>query len=451
MASPTNLRRAEEKLALILREVASVRWRLNSLAVQRGVFLGLAVVIAAGAVIYLAAMLLGPLAFLSCAIAAALALAAGLWRSIRSALRLSANLAGAAQVADERAELRGRLVTIVEAAPEVRSKPLWAFLLEDTIGRRDEFAPGRIVRHRISRSLFALAGALLLAGIAIPLARTVHAPAAAAISQQADITLDLDQLQLRPADADSEGGLEVQADAATMRRLEEKLAREGASSGAGNSGSVDKLLTRARSLAGKVQSRLRGQSADKPRLTLKLADAATNPDSSHPDDNPEPWRSGASHEPAGQFEQDHRDAEAPLPAEPRQKNREAAPAPDDNPRGRSETGGSHDVPAADTDAERRDDDNQRADMQTGGAASHGVGTDPQTLFGSQTDSKLGSEGFEIAIEAQPLEHGAKGAGRAYLPPKVRTPLNAHQQPDQPVTRAALAPDDQATIKRVFER
>jgi len=451
MLFPTNSRRADEKLAVILREVTSVRRRLNSLAVQRGVFFSLAILIAAGAVTYLAAALLSPLAFLSCAIVAAVALATGLWRSVASARGIGANLARAARVADERAELKGRLLTIVEMSSNARLRPLWSFLVEDTIGRREEFAPGRIVRRRISRSLFALAGALLFAGFAIPLARTAHAPGLAANSREADITLDLDQLQLRPADADGEGGLEVQADAATMRRLDEKLAREGMSAGAGTHGSIDNLLNRARSLAGKVQNRLRGPSANKPRLTLKLADAGTDQNSSQRSDNSEPWRNGGRHEQTGQFKQEHDESYSPLPGGPLENDPAAGSTPGDSAGGGGEIGGSDDSPVPDSDAARRNGDDQRGEQQSNGGASHGIGADPQTLFGAQVDSKLGNEGFEIAIEARPLEHGAGGAGRAYLPPKVRTPLNAHQRRDEPVARAAVPPDDRATIKRVFER
>ena len=81
----------------------------------------------------------------------------------------------------------------------------------------------------------------------------------------------------------------------------------------------------------------------------------------------------------------------------------------------------------------------------------GIGADPDNLFGAPATSKLGTEGFEIAIEARPIDHGAKGAGHAYVPPKVRTPLSLNQEPDEPVARAAVPADDRATIKRVFER
>ncbi len=76
---------------------------------------------------------------------------------------------------------------------------------------------------------------------------------------------------------------------------------------------------------------------------------------------------------------------------------------------------------------------------------------PTACSARRRPSKLGSEGFEIAIEARPVDHGAKGAGHAYVPPKVRTPLSLKQEPDEPVARAAVPADDRTTIKRVFER
>ena len=51
----------------------------------------------------------------------------------------------------------------------------------------------------------------------------------------------------------------------------------------------------------------------------------------------------------------------------------------------------------------------------------------------------------------PRLKGPKAAGHAYLPPKVRTPLNASQHPDEPIARASVPEDDRAAIKKVFER
>jgi len=86
-----------------------------------------------------------------------------------------------------------------------------------------------------------------------------------------------------------------------------------------------------------------------------------------------------------------------------------------------------------------------------GGAAHGIGADPDSLFGAPAAPKLGTEGFEIAIEARPVDHGAKGAGHAYVAPKVRAPLSLNQEPDEPVARAAVPAEDRTTIKRVFDR
>ena len=86
-----------------------------------------------------------------------------------------------------------------------------------------------------------------------------------------------------------------------------------------------------------------------------------------------------------------------------------------------------------------------------GGAAPGMGADPDSLFGAPAAAKLGTEGFEIAIEARPVDHGAKGAGHAYVAPKVRAPLSVTQEPDEPVARAAVPAEDRTTIKRVFER
>ena len=94
---------------------------------------------------------------------------------------------------------------------------------------------------------------------------------------------------------------------------------------------------------------------------------------------------------------------------------------------------------------------QSGENSSNGGEAHGIGADPDSLFGAPATSKLGNEGFEIAIEARPVDHGAKGAGHAYVPPKVRTPLSVNQEPDEPVARAAVPADDRTTIKRVFER
>ncbi|HLX37608.1 MAG TPA: hypothetical protein VKR29_07400, partial [Candidatus Binataceae bacterium] len=71
--------------------------------------------------------------------------------------------------------------------------------------------------------------------------------------------------------------------------------------------------------------------------------------------------------------------------------------------------------------------------------------------GAPADPKLGSQGFEISIDARSEQQGPKAAGHAYLPPKVRTPLASNQHPDEPIARASVPEDDRDAIKKVFER
>ena len=92
-----------------------------------------------------------------------------------------------------------------------------------------------------------------------------------------------------------------------------------------------------------------------------------------------------------------------------------------------------------------------SDSSSNGGSAHGIGADPDTLFGYAADPKMGGQGFEISIDARSETKGPKAAGHAYLPPKVRTPLNSTQHPDEPIARASVPEEDRAAIKKVFER
>jgi hypothetical protein len=448
--------RTDEKLGLILSQVGLLRRRLNSLAIQRAFFVTAAGAAAAFAVIFVAAFLLSPLAFLiSAAVAAAIVLFA-VGRGLRSAWRMRSSASYAAALADERAALKGRLTTIVQTAPEHHRGALWAFLIEDALGRREEFVPAKIERRRIDRSMWSFLGAMVVALLAIPFAM-LHQPRHLAVpGKQADITMNLDDLQVRAAGPEDTDGIQVEADAATMRRLEDKLAQQGgAGSAAGASGSMNHLLDRARSLAGRMQSKLRGEAARKQRLTLKLAEN---------DPGLDPMRRGGTNsqsdaarknsDPAGQFKREHdpNSSENSLPPmgkvahDPRNQQMMQGGMGNNDVMGAGKTGA-----RADSTAASDSNTDSSGGQASNGGPSHGIGADPEGLFGEPADSKMSTEGFEISIEARSMEHGAKGAGQAYLPPKVRTPLNSHQQPDEPVARAAIPANDRTTIQRVFER
>jgi hypothetical protein len=84
-------------------------------------------------------------------------------------------------------------------------------------------------------------------------------------------------------------------------------------------------------------------------------------------------------------------------------------------------------------------------------SNHSAGSDPGHLFGPASPQVLGSESFKLTVDAQPIDEASSGGAPAYLPPKVRVTLNSQQFPDEPLARTAVSPDDQLTVKRVFER
>jgi len=452
MSFPSQDKRADEKLRQIIGRVGSVRVRLNSLAIQHAIFYTLAIAIAGGAAVFAGAYVLTPLVFLVGSAALLVIAVIGIAGAIGAAWRMRASAARAAAIADDRAELKGRLSTIVALAHSENRGSLWAYLVEDTLGHEDEFAAARIERRRVSRGIYPLAGALVLAALAYPISKIKHAPQIISGSGQDDLTVDLDDLHLRPADPGDESGMQVTADAATMRRLQDKLAREGAAGGDAAGNSLNQLMNRARDMAGNLQNKLTGQpAASRQRLNLRLADAGGDQDRNEIHRAPDQQKNRHS-DVAGQFKQDQpkSKAELDLPQADDSRQPNSQPSPGGTGEAGVESNAGKDNPNQDDSATDRSIQQSGENSNNGGEA-HGIGADPDSLFGAPAASKLGNEGFEIAIEARPVDHGAKGAGHAYVPPKVRTPLSLNQEPDEPVARAAVPAEDRTTIKRVFER
>jgi hypothetical protein len=460
MASAYQLRKTEEKLGLIFGRIASIRRRLNSLAWQRGLFGTFAWIIAMGAIIVLAAHYFQPLTFLFILVILGMIAILGVSDSIRAAWRMHVNRAGAASIADRRAELKGRLETIIEIGQrqkvvQLRHGPehllLWSYLIEDTLSRRDEFEPTRIEARRISRSIYGLLGAAALALAIVPLITRMHGKPLPIAANDDEVTLDLNDLHLRAADPDSDDGVEVHADAATMRRLEDKLAAEGgAGGGKGGDTPMDRMMSHAKGLAGRLQDKLTGRTQQRQRLTLKLADNSQEMNSLEKRDpiKLNPHRKGMDAD--AHFEHEKSGNESPMPN---------TPPPTQNPpkQDMSAGGGDQEISTPDRRANQSDgssdksDDQANNDSSSNGGSSHGVGADPDMLFGAAADPKLGGQGFEISIDARTEQQGPKAAGHAYLPPKVRTALSANQHLDEPIARASVPEDDRAAIKKVFER
>ena len=81
----------------------------------------------------------------------------------------------------------------------------------------------------------------MLAALALPISKIKRPPVIAPGNGQDDLTVDLDDLHLRPAEPGDENGMQVTADAATMRRLQESSLARGAGGGDATGSSLNQL------------------------------------------------------------------------------------------------------------------------------------------------------------------------------------------------------------------
>jgi hypothetical protein len=431
--------RDEQKLWLILFQLKAIRTRINSLAGQYFAFSTLAIVILGAALVLTAAVVMGPLGFLVTGIIVAIAAFISVVRVTSTALRSSASPIRAASLADNRAGLKGRLMTVLLLSDSGQTSELWRYLVEDTYGRRGEFEPSKIEPRWFSRSIFGLLGAGLLALLLVQIARLgigSHSLHMRGLPSQ--VTADLGNLDIRPADPALEPNAEIYADEATMRKLADKLA-----SAQGNGTDKDGLsrwLNKARDFAGTLQNKITGQQHRPPielRLTDKDATASQEPQAHHGASG-RGGDNGENHAGTGQSGRGSETAPTPGPtAGQLAQNGVGFPGELGNDSGQAnpsdlgspESGGSG----------------------SGDGVSHGSGSDPEHLFGPPTSQPLGSDSFKITIDAQPSDESSTPGAPAYIPPKVRVPLNDRQYDDEPIARASVPAADEMTIKRVFER
>jgi hypothetical protein len=445
-------RREEQKLWLILFQIKAIRTRLNLLAIQYWLFLTSAVVLGSAAIIFGAALTLSPLAFLVVVLVSTGCAAAALVRVMRDARRQSANPMRAALIADNRAGLKGRLATIQAAAKTpAADSPLWPYLLEDTYGMRETFEPARIEPRWISRSILVpLVVCLLIA--AFPLLHRYHLHVPISLGRNAppaQITADVGNLEIQPADPGLAPNARIYADPATLRQLEAKLAQ--AERSERNQSKITKWMNQARRLASNLQDRVTGlKSSTAPPIDLRLHGG--NPASPAGDRMPFAQADKGAQNSSG----------SPLP-----------PAPPSNGNGLADQTGPPPVSLPPQQADQLANNNPSLPLQpdkgltqpdqtdpvpksgstySGGSGStHSGGADPAHLFGPPTPQQLGSDNFKIAIDASPSDESSSPGAPAYIPPEVHVPLNPEQSPDEPLARAVIPSADQTTVKRVFER
>jgi hypothetical protein len=442
-------RRNDQKLWLILFQIKGIRARLNSLAIQHWLFGTLAVLICAAALIFLSAVSLGPLAFL---FAGALFVAASIIamvRVARSSLKMTASHEKAAALADERAQLKGRLMTVLTKADAPKPSALWEYLIEDTYGFRREFEAPRIERRWVSRAIFGLLASCLLAALIAGFASINRARRAAAqATGSAEITADINNLEIRPADPALQPNAEIYADEATLQKLRDKLAAGGAANDKGHP--LSHLMNRARNLGDTLENELTGrQPEDRSRARIRLTDRGAGGDESGKRAGAKPGQSNASNgagsttpsNPSKPGNQNARGDQEP-PEDSLSENQANQMTSNPGPSGRP---GSNPAQSGDSNSPGA------TGSGSGGGASHGSGSDPEHLFGQVSEAPVGSDSFKITIEAAPSDETSSPGSPAYMPPRIRVPLNSSQRPDEPLARTTVPAGDQMTIKRVFER
>ena len=448
-------RRDEQKLWLILFQIKGVRARLNFLAMQRWVFAAFALLIGAIGLTFYAAATFGPLTFLIVAVIVTLVAIVGIVRETMRVRAMRASLTQAATIADDRSQMQGRLATVLALNDSPRRSSLWAYLVEDTYGRRENYEPSRIEPQWLSRTFYLMLAAIVLAAMALPAAELSRGLqqrlAVSAAGLPGRVTADISSLDIRPADPALQPNAEIYADPATLKKLQDKIAS--ADNADRQRNGLSKLLDKARSFADTFQDKLNGLDRNHPNpLRMRLTDNHPGEPSSPHHDNPNPTRPGAtngggglasnsrpggagSSQPGGAQGQPPMTSLQPQQADQlasKDANTQPAPGSDNGTNGANAPANSNDATAD-------------------GGSAHGSGSDPTTLFGPASAQPLGSDSFKIAIEAEPTDESSSHGSLTYVPPRIRVPLNSVQYPDEPLARAAVPADDENTIKRVFER
>jgi membrane protein implicated in regulation of membrane protease activity len=448
--------RGEEKSRLILGQIGSIRSRLNALALQQGLFAPLTFILCAIVLILGAAFAFSAMTFLLLAAAVTVVAVAGVVRTAGTAWRMRASDERAARIADQRAALKGRLTTMVDAGRIEQRSTLWPYLVEDTLALRDEFAAARIEPRRVSRWLWAAIASCAVAAVAMRVAYGVRTSRLAGNSRVASIpgepSVDLGDLDIRPADPSLEPGTEIDADPATLRKLAEKL-RE-AQTGGPKGSPTSRLMANARDAAKALQNRLTGNAAAEAAPRLKLTDKKGGGEGKSTARSPnQPPAKGAQESQQGPQNSDNGQQQSDQNAT--QPNSGPTPGVPDMSGLAALNGLNNDDSDPNGSLAQNTPPNSRKVPQGGpmgaGGSNHGSGSDPRHLYGDIEKPPLGNDTFKIPVEVAPSEEGSSNLAPPSPPQRTRSALNASQAPDEPFERASIPASDRVTIKRVFER
>ena len=174
------------------------------MALQQGLFGGLTFILCAVILIVVAAFAFSPLTFLLLSVVVIAAALVGAARTAHRAWAMRASDERAALIADQRAALKGRLTTMVDATRVEQRSSLWAYLVEDTLALSEEFVAEKVEPHRVSRWLWAALASCAIAALVMRFAYGVRNSRMTAGNRIASVagepTADLGDLDIRPAD-----------------------------------------------------------------------------------------------------------------------------------------------------------------------------------------------------------------------------------------------------------
>jgi hypothetical protein len=461
MPSPLQRRliNREDGLGRIAGQLVRVKRRLNLLAAQQMAFSTLALLLGAGGVLVIAAFFLSTTHFLILGLLLLILLAVTIPVATTRAIRQFAAFNRAASIADERANLNSRLVTLLALAHDDSKYPLWPFLVEDTISHLGDFEPNRIEQRRVSRSIYGFAAACLIASLAGLMTYAARRHEEALRKVLKNLTLEVDPSEIAPFDSPSGESAEVEGDPNTLRSLAERLEAANHNSGSANQNALNQLTHKAQSFASNLQDRLTGRNlGDTPeKVKLRLAQALGDKPPQATEPQGDSANAAAPNSKSGQPGVGNGNGASPhAGSRPQQEanndNGSGAPnngmPPSGLPSSKSfEPGGPQGPGAGNSPMAGQ----QQGSSEEASGQSAGEGSDPDHLMGPPDAPSHKSENFEIMIDARLSERSPIASAQPYVPPKVKTDLNSYQHPDEPLDRGTVPATDRDTVKRVFER
>jgi hypothetical protein len=148
-------------LAEVEERLQALRWRLNSLTAQHGVYIASATAILLSAVLIPVGLRASPATFRIVACASAMVLLVVVLACVSYAWWRWSDVQTVAHLVDERAQLTDRLATLVDLRFRPRPSRLAPVLVAQTLALGARWQAQRIVPRRVARSVFLLLAALV--------------------------------------------------------------------------------------------------------------------------------------------------------------------------------------------------------------------------------------------------------------------------------------------------